>query len=265
MDNTLIFREREYLDDFLMENQLMADIYDGPYMDILEKLLAMGGCELGAVRMFNAAYKQCLEVLEDPHPEDRFSSKFLKRANQYAFTHESIFIVALTYGILSLSEHREMRTVKNFFRKVNALPSRYDFIMDIMHAFVQSKQGASYHFTLIPQQRAMARGDMFEQEQMMARVPRESNATVERILMQMIVVGESYPASQNDKAEAFRQFLVESMLEGIIPQGVITSETKERILRLGRKEQGMSVSARSLFEVSGNENVTIGGAGYAEA
>ena len=120
-------------------------------------------------------YVAYAESADELQAEILFSTpkKFLKRANQYAFTHESIFIVALTYGILSLSEHREMRTVKNFFRKVNALPSRYDFIMDIMHAFVQSKQSTSYHFTLIPQQRAMARGDMFEQEQMMARVPSE--------------------------------------------------------------------------------------------
>lgn len=46
---------------------------------------------------------------------------------------------------------------------------------------------------------------------------------------------------------------------GHIPSDALTPEWKARLMNLGRKEVGMTFQGESLFKISGNDQVNIGG------
>ena len=75
----------------------------------------------------------------------------------------------------------------------------------------------------------------------------------------MIEFGEKFPSNQNDKAEIIREALLMKSFDGHIPSDALSPEWKARLKNLGRKEIGLSFQGDSMFKITGNDQVNIGG------
>ena len=82
---------------------------------------------------------------------------------------------------------------------------------------------------------------------------------IRTVVEQLIVYGEKFPSNQNDKAEIIKEALLAKSFNGHIPIDALSSEWKTRLMNLGRKEVGIALQAESMFKISGNDQVNIGG------
>lgn len=82
---------------------------------------------------------------------------------------------------------------------------------------------------------------------------------IRSVVEQLIVFGEKFPSNQNDKAEIIREALLMKSFDGHIPSDALTPEWKARLKNLGRKEIGLSFQGDSMFKITGNDQVNIGG------
>lgn len=82
---------------------------------------------------------------------------------------------------------------------------------------------------------------------------------IRSVVEQLIVYGEKFPSNQNDRAEIIKEALLAKSFNGHIPSDALTSEWRTRLMNLGRKEMGVSFQGESMFKISGNDQVNIGG------
>ena len=82
---------------------------------------------------------------------------------------------------------------------------------------------------------------------------------IRSVVEQLIIYGENFPSNQNDKAEVIKEALLAKSFNGHIPSEALTPEWKARLNNLGRKEMGVSFQGESMFKISGNKEVNIGG------
>lgn len=82
---------------------------------------------------------------------------------------------------------------------------------------------------------------------------------IRSVVKQLIVYGENFPSNQNDKAEVIKEALLAKSFNGHIPSEALTPEWKARLNHLGRKEMGLSFQGESMFKITGNDQVNIGG------
>lgn len=82
---------------------------------------------------------------------------------------------------------------------------------------------------------------------------------IRSVVEQLIVYGENFPSNQNDKAEVIREALLMKSFDGHIPSEALSPEWKTRLKNLGRKEMGVSFQGESMFKITGNKEVNIGG------
>lgn len=82
---------------------------------------------------------------------------------------------------------------------------------------------------------------------------------IRSVVEQLIIFGENFPSNQNDKAVIIREALLMKSFDGHIPSDALTPEWKARLRNLGRKEIGLSFQGESMFNISGNDQVNIGG------
>lgn len=82
---------------------------------------------------------------------------------------------------------------------------------------------------------------------------------IRSVVEQLIIYGEGFPCNQNDKAEIIKEALLAKSFNGHIPSEALTPEWKARLMNLGRKEIGMTFQGESMFKISGNDQVNIGG------
>lgn len=121
----IIYRERTDLDAFLEEHKLWEDLYDEYYVEMHAKSLQNNAwCGPFALHDFNRAYYYCHLVLLDPHPENNFNRKFIVHENCSKPIHARSTLIA--YIILSLSNHRNERSVKRFLKAAGPLLEAYE-------------------------------------------------------------------------------------------------------------------------------------------
>ena len=121
----IIYRERTDLDSFLEEHQLWEDLYDEYYVEMHAKSQENDAwCGPFALHDFNRAYYYCHLVLLDPHPENDFNRKFIvyKNYSQPIYARSTL----IAYIILSLSNHRNERSVKRFLKAAGPLLEAYE-------------------------------------------------------------------------------------------------------------------------------------------
>ena len=82
---------------------------------------------------------------------------------------------------------------------------------------------------------------------------------IRSVVENLIIYGEKFPCNQNDKAEIIKEALLAKSFNGHIPSDALTPAWKARLMNLGRKEVGMTFQGESLFKISGNDQVNIGG------
>ena len=82
---------------------------------------------------------------------------------------------------------------------------------------------------------------------------------IRSVVEQLIVYGEQFPSNQNDRAEIIKEALLAKSFNGHIPSDALTPEWKKRLMNLGRKEMGVSFQGESMFKITGNDKVNIGG------
>jgi len=82
---------------------------------------------------------------------------------------------------------------------------------------------------------------------------------IRSVVEQLIIYGEKFPCNQNDKAEVIKEALLAKSFKGHIPSDALTPQWQERLMNLGRKEQGVTFQGESMFNISGNDQVNIGG------
>lgn len=82
---------------------------------------------------------------------------------------------------------------------------------------------------------------------------------IRSVVEQLIIYAEKFPSNQNDKAEVIKEALLAKSFNGHIPSEALTPEWKERLNNLGRKEIGVSFQGESMFKITGNDQVHIGG------
>lgn len=94
---TALYYRKKSLDKILLENKLWSDVYKNVFLKMKDSFSPSS--ELDAEVVLNDVYYYCIKVLIDPHSEDNFQKKYLKfnATNEYAYTHESIIVTALTY------------------------------------------------------------------------------------------------------------------------------------------------------------------------
>lgn len=82
---------------------------------------------------------------------------------------------------------------------------------------------------------------------------------IRSVVEQLIIYGEKFPCNLNDKAEVIKEALLAKSFNGHIPSDALSPEWKERLMNLGRKEQGVTFQGDSMFKITGNDQVNIGG------
>lgn len=82
---------------------------------------------------------------------------------------------------------------------------------------------------------------------------------IRSMVEQLIIYGEKFPCNQNDKAEVIKEALLAKSFKGHIPSDALSPQWQERLMNLGRKEQGVTFQGESMFNISGNDQVNIGG------
>lgn len=82
---------------------------------------------------------------------------------------------------------------------------------------------------------------------------------IQMVVEKLIAYAEEFPSNQNDRAEIIKEALLAKCFNGHIPSDALSPEWKTRLLNLGRKEMGMTFKGKSMFNISGNDQVNIGG------
>ena len=79
------------------------------------------------------------------------------------------------------------------------------------------------------------------------------------IVEQLLKYGEHFTSEQNAKAEVIKGAIMSLIFNKHIPDDILSNEQRVRLNNLGNKEQGISLNAESMFKITGNDQVNIGG------
>lgn len=81
---------------------------------------------------------------------------------------------------------------------------------------------------------------------------------VRELVKQIVIYAEGFPANENAKADTIKEMLLAKAFNGHIPNEAFDENLRKCIDALGRKEMGINMTAKSMFEVTGNQKVVIG-------
>ena len=79
------------------------------------------------------------------------------------------------------------------------------------------------------------------------------------VVEQLIKYGEELSYRQNSKAEAIQSAIISLVFNKRIPEQVLNKDLRTRLNQLDKKEPDLSFRGESLFKISGNKEVKIGG------
>lgn len=79
------------------------------------------------------------------------------------------------------------------------------------------------------------------------------------IVEQLLKYGEHFTPKQNAKAEQIKGAIMSLIFNKHIPDDILSNEQRVRLNNLGNKEQDISLNAESMFKITGNDQVNIGG------
>ena len=80
------------------------------------------------------------------------------------------------------------------------------------------------------------------------------------VVEQLIKYGEELSYRQNSKAEAIQSAIMSLVFNKLIPEQALSKELRARLNKLDKKEPDLTFKGESLFKISGNKEVNIGGA-----
>ena len=81
---------------------------------------------------------------------------------------------------------------------------------------------------------------------------------VRELVKQIVIYAEGFPANENAKADTIKGMLLAKAFYEHIPNKAFDEDLRKRIDALGRKEMSINMTAKSMFEVTGNQKVVIG-------
>ena len=81
---------------------------------------------------------------------------------------------------------------------------------------------------------------------------------VRELVKKIVIYAEGFPANENAKADTIKGMLLAKAFYEHIPNKAFDEDLRKRIDALGRKEMSINMTAKSMFEVTGNQNVVIG-------
>ena len=79
------------------------------------------------------------------------------------------------------------------------------------------------------------------------------------VVEQLIKYGEELSYRQNSKAEAIQSAIISLVFNKRIPEQVLSKDLRARLNKLDKKEPDLAFKGESLFKISGNKEVNIGG------
>ena len=79
------------------------------------------------------------------------------------------------------------------------------------------------------------------------------------VVEQLIKYGEELSYRQNSKAEAIQSAIISLVFNKRIPEQVLNKDMRTRLNQLDKKEPDLAFRGESLFKISGNKEVKIGG------
>ena len=79
------------------------------------------------------------------------------------------------------------------------------------------------------------------------------------VVEQLIRYGEELSYRQNSKAEAIQSAIISLVFNKRIPEQVLSKDLRARLNKLDKKEPDLAFKGESLFKISGNKEVNIGG------
>ena len=79
------------------------------------------------------------------------------------------------------------------------------------------------------------------------------------VVEQLIKYGEELSYRQNSKAEAIQSAIISLVFNKRIPEQVLNKDLRTRLNQLDKKEPDLAFRGESLFKISGNKEVKIGG------
>ena len=146
----LIFRKRSDLEEFFTENRLWEDLYYDLYFNIvvrLEKTFIEE--EPDALKIMNDTYSQCLRILEDKYPDDKFFTKYLKKLHNTLCnnTENSMMVLSICYAVLALSNHNNQKNIKSFLKRTKVYFGEGHYIFVEVEKFIENNTRI-YDFSL---------------------------------------------------------------------------------------------------------------------
>lgn len=79
------------------------------------------------------------------------------------------------------------------------------------------------------------------------------------VVEQLIKYGEELSYRQNSKAEAIQSAIISLVFNKRIPEQALNKDLRARLNKLDKKEPDLTFKGESLFKISGNKEVNIGG------
>ena len=79
------------------------------------------------------------------------------------------------------------------------------------------------------------------------------------VVEQLIKYGEELSYRQNSKAEAIQSAIISLVFNKRIPEQALNKDLRARLNKLDKKEPDLIFKGESLFKISGNKEVNIGG------
>ena len=146
---TLIFKRRFDLEDFIKENRLWEDLYEDLYFNIVDCLkMSFMDEEPDALKIMNDTYCQCLKVLIDKHPGNRLCTKYLKMEfTLNTYTENSMMVLSICYAVLALSNHNNQKNIKSFLKRTKVFFGEGHYIFGKVEKFIETHT-CNYDFSL---------------------------------------------------------------------------------------------------------------------
>jgi hypothetical protein len=144
----LLYKERTYLDALFQEDPLWEDLYEGLYLDLVDKL-HKDVTEYSAIERLNEVYFLCIRVLIDPHPENSFKYKFLLHGLPIQ-KEENELEITLAYAILYLSEHAKEKNVSRFLNKVEKHFGNFHYLFSHVVNFLAKADIYDFRIEITP-------------------------------------------------------------------------------------------------------------------
>lgn len=97
-----------------------------------------------------------------------------------------------------------------------------------------------------------------EKENVEKTIEQAKVEAVRELVKQIVIYAEGFPANENAKADTIKGMLLAKAFYEHIPNKAFNENLRKRIDALGRKEMSINMTAKSMFDVTGNQKVVIG-------